>query len=186
MKFRFLVAAVFPFAVHAAEFAPFDHDVECTSASDRVTRLTVVYDKTKYLQYGRGGEIRVELNTGLSELSDFGGRLGLERPYQRIVRRIGIAGQIGNWIEQDGKDPFILQVRTGFENYQVLDASGKSVEKYAPSFLSHLRLSRVKETGFHDQAGGGTDTQEFLELNLLDDYGTHHMRFAPSDCKLVN
>jgi hypothetical protein len=179
--------ALIGLSAHAApSFAPFAHDIECVASSDRSTRLSVVYDKTKRLDLGLAGEIRLELNTGISELSHFSGNLGLEKPYRRIVRRTGIAGQVGNWIEQDKQDPFVLQVRTGFVNYEVLEPAGKGVEKYAPSFISTLKLSRVKEKGFHDKAGGGSDTQEFLDLYLLDDYGTHHMRFVPSDCKLLN
>lgn len=171
-----------------ADLAPFQHDILCqahdTTAPNTSTSVRIVYNRNEFTDLGRPGGIHVELNTGVSELSYFSAALGLAKPFCRVVRRTGPAGQVGNWIAQDTKDPFIAQVKLGFTSYDVLDDKGHAVEKQVNSFISDLRLSRVKETGFH--SGSNADTREFLELVLLDDLGIHHMKFDTSECLLLN
>jgi hypothetical protein len=114
----------------------------------------------------------IEINTGISELSQFGAALGLDKPYRRIVRRSGPAGQVAKWLEQDAKDPFIAVVKTGFTTYDVLDEKGEKIEKQVNSFISDLKLSRVLETSIGED--DRTVTQTFIELYLLDDLGEFH------------
>ena len=189
MRINYLFALALGLAAGAAraDFATFDHDVLCqatdTTAAGTSTSVKIVYDRSEFPENGRAGGIHVELNTGVSELSGMGAALGLDKPYGRVLRRSGPAGQVGNSIVQDKSDPFVVEVNLGFTTYDLIGADGKVAQQFS-SFISVLDLTRVSERGFHD--GDTADVQEFIELRLLDDFGTHHMRFRPSECKVLN
>lgn len=182
MKF-FLIAMVNLVGTLAfADYAQFGHDVLCVG-SDQATSIKVGYDKTEFPSLGRAGGIHVEINTGISELVYMANRMGLEKPYRQILRRAGAAGQMGNVLIQDKHDPFVLNVKLGFTTYDLIRESGEPDRQYA-SFISNISLSRIYERGFHNS--GSADTQEFIQLRIIDDFGTHNMRFAPTDCKVLN
>ncbi|MEI6397611.1 MAG: hypothetical protein WCO71_02465 [Pseudomonadota bacterium] len=182
-----LLATTFAPSIANAEFAAFNHDVFCQNLDanprEKSTSIRISYDKTEYPELGRAGGIHIELGTGISELSEMGRSLGLSSGYRQIIRRAGPAGQAGNSITQSPDDPFVVAVKLGFTLYDLIGPDDQ-VQQQFPSYISDLKLSRVRETGFH--SGSTPDVHEYIELRLLDDYGHHHMRFEPRECKTLN
>ena len=183
-----LLATTFVPSIANAEIAAFNHDVFCRHDDafpdgDRPTNIRITYDKTEYPDLGLAGGIHVEIGTGVSELREMGIALGLTSGYRQIIRRAGPAGQAGNSIRQSPDDPFVVAVNLPFTFYDLIGPDDQ-VQRQLHSFISNLKLSRVRETGFH--SGSTPDVHEYIELRLLDDFGLHHMRFEPRECKTLD
>jgi hypothetical protein len=183
-----LLATTFVPSIANAGFAAFNHDVLCQHEDafpdgDRPTNIRISYDKTEYPDLGRAGRIHIEIGTGVSELMEMGKALGLSSGYRQIIRQAGPAGQVGNSITQSPDDPFVVAVNLRTTFYDLIGPDGQ-VQQQFPSYISDLKLSRVRETGFH--SGSTPDVREYIELRLRDDYGHHHMRFEPRECKTLN
>ncbi len=166
-----------------ATYQPFERDILCQSQGVEGEVLKVVYNKTEYPNFGWQGGIHIEMNTGIGELSGFASSLGIRNSRRRTIRRSGPAGQVGNWIGQSSADPFVVNVKLGFTDYELLNAKG-DIESTFGSFLSNLTISRVVDTGFH--RGSSVDTQEYLLVRIDDDFGHHSTRFNQTDCKVLN
>ena len=182
-----LLATTFVPSIANAEIAAFNHDVFCQNLDanprEKSTSIRITYDKTEYPDLGLAGGIHVEIGTGVSELREMGIALGLTSGYRQIIRRAGPAGQAGNSIRQSPDDPFVVAVNLPFTFYDLIGPDDQ-VQRQLHSFISNLKLSRVRETGFH--SGSTPDVHEYIELRLLDDFGHHHMRFEPRECKTLD
>jgi hypothetical protein len=129
----------------------------------------------------------VEFNTGFGLLANIPALMGAEKPYQRVLRIQGAAGQVGNVILQDKQDPFVASVVVGFSTLDLIGEDQKP-EKQFPTFLTTLKLSRIQEFGFPDN-GFEADNRESILIELrggLEGFGTYFIRFAPSECKTLN
>jgi hypothetical protein len=181
-----LLAAA-PFAY--AEESDFHHDVLCkqTRAGSEQASIKITYDRTQHHDLGRIGQIFVELNTGFGDLANIANAIGTEKPYGRNLRQEGAAGQVGNYLIQDPKDPFAVTTVIGFTAMNLLKDDG-SVEKGLANFLTHVSLSHVTEHGFFD-SNASLETREEVLLDIsggLDGFGHYYERFDVKDCRLLN
>ncbi len=164
-----------------ADFQPFDKAVTCKSANDGST-LKVSYDKTTNLDLGWAGTITVEIgtasNTALAALVQ-NAELATDGSNQTI-RRQEIAGQVGNWIQQDTLNPVISQTTLNFGTWDLLDAKG-NVTKQANGFISALTLSKISESGFLEGQSKISSKDSYL-VRLVDDFGDIQIPFELSEC----
>lgn len=186
---NYLVLALVLIANSAkADFLPFNHDVLCKDPKNGGVSFKISYDRTTHQDLGRPGDINVEINTGFSELANIPAQMGADKPYQRILRMTGLAGQVGNYMQQEAGDPLVILAELGFEHIVLFDAADKP-EKSMGYFVSTLRLSRMHEHGFPiPGTGEKTDRDSILvELNGgLNSFGSYFLRFDPADCHTLN
>lgn len=184
-----LIAVLFASPVLADQF-PFNHDVLCrqTAPGTDQSSIKIVYDKTQHLDFGRIGQIKIEMNTGMGDLANIADAIGTKSPYRRILRTEGAAGQVGNLLLQDEKDPFVISTIVGFSKMDLIDDKGQ-IEKSLGNFLTTIRISRIQERGYFEAAYTKVVSRETILMEIsggLDGFGHYYVRFDPKDCQTLN
>ena len=180
MKHILCLLSFFSASYAAADFQPFDREVTCISKND-FAELRIGYDKSEYPNFGWQGGIHVEIKTGVnSSLEGFVVKAGLSTEGEKkVLRQAGPAGQVGNWIQQDTKEPIVSHVKLGFGSYDLIGKGGEVVGK-ANSFISDLTISKVKRNGFSQ--GSALKEQEFYLVEILNDFMHGYLRFELNEC----
>jgi len=180
-----------------ADLFPFNHDITCTALAANATgvegdhsSVTLLYDKKAHPELGRQGEIHLNLNTGFGLLANVADQIGTKKPYSRIVRTEGPAGEVGNLLLQDPKDPFVAKAEITFSKIDLIadDGTGTTIEKSLANYITTATFSRITETALNEYTEK-SETHEYILFEIdggLSGFGNYVVKFAPSDCHTLN